>query len=168
MKPFLVFISYAVGFFIFYQVMSFLKVDEYVLFFMTPKQVPAQPKQKEGDILTPSDAKKPLALTKQEIGRHAWAVLHSVAAAYPAIPTEEDKKSVEEFLKGFAHNFPCKICGKHFVKMLEDHPIKNNSREELVYYLCDIHNIVNKFLKKPIFDCQKAFDIWGGDCGCEA
>ena len=52
--------------------------------------------------------------------------------------------------------------------MLNENPIKDNSREELVYYICDIHNQVNKFLKKPIFDCKKAFDIWGGDCGCEA
>ena len=118
--------------------------------------------------MTPLDAKKPLALTKQEIGRHAWAVLHSVAASYPAIPSEEDKTNVENFIKGPAHNFPCKICGKHFVKMLNENPIKDNSREELVYYICDIHNQVNKFLKKPIFDCKKAFDIWGGDCGCEA
>lgn len=167
MKPLFIFLTYAIGFFLFYKIMSAMKVDEYVFFFLSPQ--PNQPKkQKEGDILTPSDAKKPLALTKQEIGRHAWAVLHSVAASYPAIPSEEDKTNVENFIKGLAHNFPCKICGKHFVKMLNENPIKDNSREELVYYICDIHNQVNKFLKKPIFDCKKAFDIWGGDCGCEA
>ena len=124
--------------------------------------------QKEGDILTPPDATKPLKLTKQEIGRHAWALLHSVAASYPIEPTNEDKKQVEDFINGLAYNFPCKICGKHFVKLLKDNPIKNNNREELVYYLCDIHNIVNKVLEKPHFDCDKAFEIWGGDCGCEA
>ena len=50
--------------------------------------------------------------------------------------------------------------------MLKDNPIKNNSREELVYYLCDLHNKVNITLKKPIFDCKKAFGFWGGECGC--
>ena len=185
MKPVLVFIVYVVGFVVFYQIMSFLKVDEYILFFLTPNtdnsstqtlpQAQSQPtktkntkKQKEGDIVTPPDGTKPLALTKQEIGRHAWAVLHSVAATFPAIPTDEDKKSVEDFIKGLALNFPCKICSKHFVKILEGHPIQNESREDLVLYMCEIHNIVNKFLEKPIFDCTKAFDIWGGDCGCDA
>ena len=50
--------------------------------------------------------------------------------------------------------------------MLSKYPIKHNSREELVYYLCDLHNIVNERLKKPRFDCKKAFDFWGGECGC--
>jgi hypothetical protein len=50
--------------------------------------------------------------------------------------------------------------------MLADYPIKNNSREELVYYLCDLHNKVNVRLNKPIFDCKKAFGFWGGECGC--
>ena len=70
MKPLLVFIVYVVGFVVFYQIMSFLKVDEYVLFFLTPNadnsstptlpQIQSQAtktkntkKQKEGDILTP-------------------------------------------------------------------------------------------------------------------
>jgi len=29
-----------------------------------------------------------------------------------------------------------------------------------------LHNKVNERLKKPIFDCKKAMDYWGGDCGC--
>lgn len=62
--------------------------------------------------------------------------------------------------------FPCNKCQKHFKKMIEENKIRNNSREELVYYICDLHNIVNKRLHKPIFDCKKAFSFWGGDCGC--
>jgi hypothetical protein len=50
--------------------------------------------------------------------------------------------------------------------MIEDNKIRNNNRKELVYYICDLHNIVNKRLNKPIFDCKKAFSFWGGDCGC--
>ena len=52
--------------------------------------------------------------------------------------------------------------------MLLDYPIKNGSRKEIVLYLCDLHNKVNQRLNKPIFDCQKAFDFWGGNCGCAA
>ncbi len=64
--------------------------------------------------------------------------------------------------------FPCKICRQHFKELLANNPIKNDSRKELVLYLCDIHNQVNKRLNKPIFDCEKASDFWGGDCGCGA
>ena len=52
--------------------------------------------------------------------------------------------------------------------MLKDYPIKIKSREEFVYYTCDLHNNVNRRLNKTIYDCKKAFDIWGSDCGCDA
>lgn len=52
--------------------------------------------------------------------------------------------------------------------MLQDYPIENSTREKLVYYICDIHNHVNKRLNKPIFECKKAFEFWGGNCGCSA
>jgi FAD-linked sulfhydryl oxidase len=50
--------------------------------------------------------------------------------------------------------------------MLEKYPVKNDSREDLVNYLCYLHNKVNKRLNKPIFDCKEAFKFWGGECGC--
>jgi hypothetical protein len=52
--------------------------------------------------------------------------------------------------------------------MLKENPIKVGSRHDLVYYICDLHNIVNKKLNKKIFNCDKAFDVWGGNCGCNA
>ena len=70
------------------------------------------------------------------------------------------------FIYYSANLFPCKTCSKHFKQMLKENPVKNNNREELVLYLCGLHNIVNERLGKPIFDCQKAFDFWGGNCGC--
>ena len=117
--------------------------------------------------MTPEGATKPLTLTKQEIGRNTWSLLHSIAASYPNEPTEEDKKQITNFLYGLANLFPCKICGNHLLRMLKKEGIHADSREELVNYICKIHNIVNKVLEKPQFDCKKAFDIWGGDCGCD-
>ena len=64
--------------------------------------------------------------------------------------------------------YPCKICAAHFQEMLKENPIKVGSRHDLVYYFCDLHNIVNKKLNKKIFNCDKAFDVWGGNCGCNA
>ena len=81
MKPIFIFLIYIIGFIIFYQTMSYLNMDEKILFFLkpNPSKVNKKPKQqKEGDILTPKDAKKPLKLAKQEIGRNAWVLLHSI------------------------------------------------------------------------------------------
>jgi len=52
--------------------------------------------------------------------------------------------------------------------MLEDFPFRYKSREDLVHYLCELHNNVNIRLEKPVYECKKAFDIWGSDCGCDA
>lgn len=43
----------------------------------------------------------------------------------------------------------------------------HHDRKSLVNYFCKIHNIVNKRLNKEEFDCSKAYNEWGGDCGCD-
>ena len=166
MKPINVFFTYIVGFVIFYKSMLWLGIDQKLFSFLTPSETKIK-KQKIGEFLTPEGATKPLTLTKQEIGRNTWSLLHSMAASYPNEPTEEDKKYITNFLYSLANLFPCKICGSHLLKMLKKEGVHADSREELVNYICKIHNIVNKVLEKPIFDCKKAFDFWGGDCGCD-
>ena len=166
MKPITVFLTYIVGFIIFYKIMLWLSIDQHLFSFITPSNTTVK-KQKIGEFLTPEGAAKPLTLTKQEIGRNTWSILHSIAASYPNEPTKEDKQQVTNFLYGLANLFPCKICGSHLLKMLNKEGVHADSREELVNYICKIHNIVNKVLNKPQFDCKKAFDFWGGDCGCD-
>ena len=166
MKPITVFLTYIVGFIIFYKIMLWLSIDQHLFSFITPSNTTVK-KQKIGEFLTPEGAAKPLTLTKQEIGRNTWSILHSIAASYPNEPTKEDKQQVTNFLYGLANLFPCKICGSHLLKMLNKEGVHADSREELVNYICKIHNIVNKVLNKPHFDCKKAFDFWGGDCGCD-
>ena len=166
MKPINVFFTYIVGFVIFYKSMLWLGIDQKLFSFLTPSETNIK-KQKIGEFLTPEGATKPLTLTKQEIGRNTWSLLHSMAASYPNEPTEEDKKYITNFLYSLANLFPCKICGSHLLKMLKKEGVHADSREELVNYICKIHNIVNKVLQKPQFDCKKAFDFWGGDCGCD-
>ena len=165
MKPFLVFIIYIIGFIIFIKSMYSMEIDVKLFSIILPNKNKKKSQKKIGDLLTPEGASKPLTLTKQEIGRKTWALLHSMAATYPNEPTEEDKNQITKFMYGLANNFPCKICGSHLLRMLQKEGVKADSREELVHYICKIHNIVNKVLNKPQFDCKKAFDIWGGDCG---
>ena len=167
MKPVPLFVTYIIGFIIFYKIMLIIGFEQKLFsIFFSNKTAPIQT-EKIGDFLTPEGAAKPLTLTKQEIGRNTWTILHSIAASFPNNPTEEDKKQITNLMYGLAHLFPCKICGGHLLKMLNKEGVKANSREELVNYICKIHNIVNKVLGKPIFDCKRAFDFWGGDCGCD-
>lgn len=116
--------------------------------------------------LFPDEHSSKLRLTKEKLGRYSWSVLHSIASAYPKNPSEEDKKAIKNFVESFSHLYPCDECRKHFKEMVAENELKANSRQELVQYFCDLHNIVNKRLEKPIFDCKNALSYWGGDCGC--
>ena len=167
MKPVPLFFTYIIGFILFYKIMLLIGFDQKFFSIFINNNNTSIEKEKIGDFLTPEGATKPLTLTKQEIGRNTWSLLHSIAASYPNEPKEEDKKQLTNFMYGLAHLFPCKICGSHLLKMLNKEGVHANSREDLVKYICKIHNIVNKVLGKPIFDCKKAFDFWGGDCGCD-
>ena len=93
MKPIIVFFTYIVGFIIFYKLMLWLSIDNILFSFISSSDIKIK-KQKIGEFLTPEGATKPLALTKQEIGRDTWALLHSIAASYPNEPNEEDKKQI--------------------------------------------------------------------------
>ena len=106
----------------------------------------------------------PQNVTCDKLGIHTWALLHSAAATYPNHPTEIDKERFKNFFDGLIHFYPSH--SELIKEILEDHPIEYNNREELVYYICLVHNLMNQKLGKPKFSCRKAFDVWGGDCGC--
>jgi len=60
------------------------------------------------------------------------------------------------------------VCSKHFQELLSVHKIDLTNRITLVESVCKMHNVVNERLGKPQFSCKESFDLWGGDCGCEA
>ena len=99
-------------------------------------------------------------------GTHAWAVLHSIAASYANYPNKQEKEHFRMFFDGFIHLYPSK--NGLIQEIINEKPLEHNSREELVYYVCEIHNLMNKRLNKDMFNCRNAFDIWGGDCGCNS
>lgn len=105
-------------------------------------------------------------LNGSSLGRHTWAIMHSIAASYPNKPNQTEQESYELFFNGFIDRYPC--CQREIKSMIEANPLEHGSREELVYYICELHNIVNAKAKKPKFNCRHAFDIWGGDCGCDS
>ena len=59
------------------------------------------------------------------------------------------------------------MCSHHFIKYLKDNPLPLDTRDELVQYFCKMHNVLNNYLKKPLFNCSKIYDKYGGYCGCK-
>ena len=45
-----------------------------------------------------SDEASPLRVSREELGRFGWTFLHSIAAAYPEKPTDNDKLQLRNFI----------------------------------------------------------------------
>ena len=167
MNSIIYFILHIFSFVFLFNLFSYINLDEKVFFFLTPTKSSDINSQRNKDILKAEGSSKPLKLTKSEIGRRSWALLHSMANTFPENPNEEDKNMMKKFLYGLARSYPCKVCGGHLIKMLDKKGIKMNNRNEFVNYVCNTHNIVNKVLNKTEFDCDKAFEVWNGNYKCK-
>jgi Erv1 / Alr family len=55
-------------------------------------------------------------------------------------------------------------CAGHFRQILAQYPPQTSSRSSAAAWACHVHNVVNKSLMKPIFDCSKIGDFY--KCGC--
>ncbi|CAL8108721.1 unnamed protein product [Calicophoron daubneyi] len=97
---------------------------------------------------------------KREIGRASWITLHTMAAYYPKKPTQQQQQEMSGFLRGFSSFFPCVECAVDFRKNMVLHPPRLESREALSGWLCMQHNLVNKKIHKPLFDCGRVLERW--------
>ncbi|RCI09394.1 hypothetical protein L249_3668 [Ophiocordyceps polyrhachis-furcata BCC 54312] len=104
------------------------------------------------------------ATLKAELGRATWKFLHTMVAKYPEKPTPEERKTLQLFFVYFGQLYPCGDCARHFRGLLKQIPPQTGSRNSAAGWLCEVHNMVNKRLKKSIFDCNKIGDFY--DCGC--
>jgi len=95
---------------------------------------------------------------REQLGRHAWFYLHTLAATYPQFPTDADKSAVRMLMASFGQLFPCKLCRRHLQGNLADPhlgPVAVESREALSIWMCKLHNTVNKQNNKPEFPCEQ-------------
>ncbi|KAE8692678.1 FAD-linked sulfhydryl oxidase ERV1 [Hibiscus syriacus] len=98
--------------------------------------------------------KKPAApITKEELGRATWTFLHTLAAQMSIL----------------SRMYPCKECADHFKEVLRANPVMAGSHDEFSQWLCHVHNVVNRSLRKPIFRCERVDARWGKlDCELHA
>ena len=82
-----------------------------------------------------------------------WRFAHAVTFLYPmSNPTEEHKQVVRNLFGLFAFCLPCSICGAHFLKHLEKHPLDDDvlkDHDSVTRWFVNLHNVVTKELKKP-------------------
>jgi FAD-linked sulfhydryl oxidase len=94
-------------------------------------------------------------------GPHAWYLLHSITLDYPENPTELHKRNMTNFIKAFQLVIPCEKCKINFNKHLSAYPLNDNilkSKLNLVKWMIDMHNSVNRETGKKILSYDDALD----------
>ena len=89
-------------------------------------------------------------------GSHLWFSLHTMSFNYPLKPTTEDKNNYKNFFINLQEVIPCSICKKNYKRHLNEHPIEKflNNRKLLVYWVIDMHNMVNAEIGKKILSYE--------------
>ena len=85
-------------------------------------------------------------------GPHLWFSLHTISFNYPLEPSIKDKEYYLNFFLNMQEVIPCSVCKKNYKRHLKEHPIENylDNRKSLVYWVIDMHNMVNAEIGKKI------------------
>jgi len=93
-------------------------------------------------------------------GPPAWTFLHTVTYNYPENPTDDDKRNFYNFFMNLQHVLPCEKCKAHYTENIQKYDLSENldSKHDLVQWLIDIHNDVNKNNDKPVWSYEKVYN----------
>lgn len=91
-------------------------------------------------------------------GPHLWFSLHSISFTYPLKPKDSDKTNYKAFFTELQHVIPCSICKKNYIRHLKEFPVNEhlNNRKDIVYWVIDLHNMVNSETGKRVLTYEEA------------
>ena len=81
-----------------------------------------------------------------------WNTLHIISFNYPVRPTEADKENYYQFIISLSKVIPCGKCRENVKTNLEAtnfNKSKLKNRDTFSRFVYDLHNVVNRMLKKP-------------------
>ena len=108
------------------------------------------------------------ARTREEVGRATWLLLHTLAAQLPERPSRRQRADVRALVDALTRVYPCGECARHFAAVVRASPPATRSRADFARWLCDAHNVVNRSLGKPAFNCELVDARWGAlACGAD-
>ncbi len=93
--------------------------------------------------------------SKQDAGRHYWAVLFNAASQYPDYPTRDDKVDTHNFIKSTVKRFTCQECISHAFDYMRKHPAELDNKETLMKWLCGLKNNANIHEGKEQVNCDE-------------
>lgn len=95
-------------------------------------------------------------------GPHQWFMMHTISFTYPETPSPHDKRVYHDYFASLKEVLPCDACKKHYNTFFLQHPIGPHldRRKDLVQWVIDIHNFVNKNINKPELTTQQVLEIY--------
>ena len=94
-------------------------------------------------------------------GPEIWRTLHVFTIKIKEECFESEKKNIIEFIEGLCANLPCPYCSQHARAYLKKHKFKFiKSKDQLIKIIFNLHNDVNKRLKKPEFEEAKLLETY--------
>ena len=91
-------------------------------------------------------------------GPHSWYFLHFVSFHYPLKPSNQDKQNYFNFFNSLKHVLPCNKCKEHYKENSIELKNNLNSKDDLVKWLIDLHNEVNKKNNKKIWSYSDVYN----------
>jgi hypothetical protein len=128
-------------------------------------------KTKKNKIYTKEDFNSSEGMLTAVWGPAMWHFLHTMSFNYPVNPTKEEKNNYMNFVKNLVFVLPCKYCRMNLKENFKQKPLnidKMKSRDSFSRYIYDLHEHVNKMLKKKsgltYEDVQERYEHFRARC----
>ncbi len=105
---------------------------------------------------------------KKVWGPKLWEVMHTFSFAYQPNPSNNEKQAAFNFYTSLGPLIPCKTCSQHCLEYLRDNPPRVNTRDELILWVFNFHNEVNRRLGKRLYTKQELFDRYENVAFCNS
>ena len=98
-------------------------------------------------------------------GPPVWYQMHKMSFDYPVKPTERERMKMKSFLQSLKWKLPCSVCREHYAEHLKKLPMQLSSRRDLVYWVIDLHNSVNRANNKRVLCPNEAISLYENKLG---
>ena len=95
-------------------------------------------------------------------GPYGWKFLHFITIGYPENPSNQDKLNYKNFFHSLGNVIPCPTCAQHYKQHLNMYPLTDNilsNKKNVINWLIDVHNEVNKSLNKRTYTYDEGIDL---------
>lgn len=95
-------------------------------------------------------------------GPHQWFMMHTISFTYPEEPSPHDKRVYHDYYASLKDVLPCEACKRHYNTYFLQHPIGPHldRRKDLIQWVVNIHNFVNKNLGKRELTVEEVMIIY--------